>query len=263
VTRDDDRLRRTFDEDAELYDRRRPGYPAALIGDLVDLGGLEKGAAILEIGCGTGQATRSLAPPGYKITCIELGQHLAAVARARLATYRNVSVVTAAFETWDPAGSSFDMVLAATSWHWLDPKLRYAKAAAILRRRGSLAIITTHHVLPEHGDDFFREVQTAYAAIGQGDPPPPPPDAVPDSREEIEAGGSFTDVRVRRYLWSESYSADDYIALLDTYSGHRAMAPAQRRRLYDEIRFLIRRRPGGRVRKHYLFALHVAPVSHP
>ena len=67
------RLRVTFDGDAERYDRARPGYPAATFDDLLALTGLGPGARVLEIGCGTGQATVPLAERGCQIVAVELG----------------------------------------------------------------------------------------------------------------------------------------------------------------------------------------------
>lgn len=133
---------------------------------------------------------------------------MAAVARMNLAVFPEVHVVTAPFEQWEPSGSSFDLVLAATSWHWIDPGVRYAKATAVLGQEGALAIIATHHVLPLDGDRFFAEVQSAYREIGEDDSPPPawssssssPPDGIADERADIEASGFFTDVQVSRYL---------------------------------------------------------------
>jgi 2-polyprenyl-3-methyl-5-hydroxy-6-metoxy-1,4-benzoquinol methylase len=106
---DRESLKRIFDQDAELYDRARPGYPERLFDDLFALAALERGAAVLEIGCGTGQATRELARRGCRIVCVELGKRLAAVARRNLAHFPQVDVVTSAFETWAPHGAVFDM----------------------------------------------------------------------------------------------------------------------------------------------------------
>ena len=259
---DRDRLKKTFDTNAPLYDAIRPRYPERLFDDVAALAGLGPEASVLEIGCGTGQATYALARRGFRIVCVELGASLAAVARKNLAAFPEVNVVMAPFEHWEPDGSSFDLVLAATSWHWLDPRVRYAKAAEILKAEGALAIITSHHVLPGDGDRFFAEVQDDYSAIGEEDVPPPPPDEVADEGGGIEASRLFADVRVIRYLWDRWYTADEYVALSDTYSGHRAMEPARRRRLYDDIRRRIGTRPGGTVRKHYLFILHLArPIA--
>jgi SAM-dependent methyltransferase len=124
-------------------------------------------AKILEIGCGTGQATLPLARRGCHIVCVEMGANLARIARRNLAGFPRVRVDTARFEDWKPGDLSFDIVFAATSWHWLDPQLRYAKAAQVLRPAGMLAFTTGGHVLPPGFDPFFTEIQNCYQAIGQ------------------------------------------------------------------------------------------------
>ncbi len=259
---DRERLRATFDADPELYDRARPLYPPVLFDDLGGLAALGNHAAVLEIGCGTGQATRPLAERGYKVFCVELGHNLAKVARTRLAPFPLVEVVTSPFETWDPAGRKFDLAFAATSWHWLDPTTRFEKAADVLKPNGALAIVTTHHVLPEQdGDRFFAEIQDSYVAIGEPPEPPPPPDEVQDQAGEIAASKLFGSVQVRRYLACHTYTSSDYISLLNTYSGHLTMKPSDRSWLYSEIESRIGRKPNGQVRKHYLFILHVAHPS--
>src|SRR5215203_6505224 len=92
------KLRAIFDEAALLYDEVRPGYPEVLFDDVVSLSGIPSGGRILEIGCGTGQATLPFARRGYRILCIELGENMAAVARRNLASYPRAEVVTADFE---------------------------------------------------------------------------------------------------------------------------------------------------------------------
>jgi ubiquinone/menaquinone biosynthesis C-methylase UbiE len=94
-------LGRVFNEVPELYDRVRPTYPDELFADLVAITGMDRGSSVLEVGCGTGQATRSLAALGYPVTAIEPGTGMAALARQRLAAFRNIEVENSAFEEWD------------------------------------------------------------------------------------------------------------------------------------------------------------------
>src|SRR2546430_2026280 len=138
--------RPTFDEVAELYDRVRPGYPAELFDDLVELAGLNPGSRVLEIGCGTGQATLPMAERKFDITAIEVGPKLAAVASRNLARFSNVNFIVGAFEEWPVPRESFDAVVSATAFHWLDPSVRVTRAAGALRLSGVLATIATHHV---------------------------------------------------------------------------------------------------------------------
>src|ERR1035438_3172234 len=89
-------LGRVFNEVPELYDRVRPAYPDQLFADLAAITGMNRRSPVLEVGCGTGQATRSLAALGYQVTAIEPGAGMAALARQRLAAFRNVEVENSA-----------------------------------------------------------------------------------------------------------------------------------------------------------------------
>jgi SAM-dependent methyltransferase len=255
-----EQLRTSFEEVPDLYDRARPKYPPEIFDELADLARLPETARIVEIGCGTGQATIPLSERGYRVTCVELGEQLTAFARRRLSVFPTTEIINAAFETWEPRDADYDAVVAFTAFHWLDPELRYAKSASLLRAGGSLAVVATQHTLAEDGDQFFADVQEDYVALtDENDKSPPPhPDQVDDLTAEIEGSGYFRSVSVRRHLWDTIYTADEYIALLDTYSGHRALADETRRRLYERIRERIEGRPDQRVRKTYLATLNVA-----
>jgi SAM-dependent methyltransferase len=258
---DRDELKRTFDCDAELYDKARPNYPDEIFDDLVALAALKPGARLLEIGCGTGKATLALAKRGLCVVCIELGESLAAIARRNLARYLDVDVLTSDFESWDPQAQLFDMVFAATSWHWIDPRVRYQKTARLLKPAGVLAILDGGgHAFPEGFDPFFTEIQKTYEALGEPhlEWPPPRPAQSPDRRGEIERSGLFRVVEIKRYLWSVEYTAESYIDVLNTYSGHIAWPQWKRETLYAEVRRLISEREEKRIRKHYLSILHLS-----
>src|SRR5687767_7956821 len=132
-------LRTTFDSVAERYDRARPPYPIAIFDDLAASAKLERGSRVLDIGAGTGLATVPLAERGCDVVAIELGPELAAIAARRLAAFPSAHVVIASFEDWPLPGAPFDAVVSATAFHWIDPRIRVAKAAAALRAGGTLA----------------------------------------------------------------------------------------------------------------------------
>ncbi len=256
-----EQLRTTFDAAADLYQQARPEYPERLYDMLVEEAGLAPGDALLEIGPATGKATLPLARRGFRITCVELGAALAAAARRALAEFPQVEVVEGAFEDWEAPGDPYALVFAATAWHWLDPAVRYRRAWRLLRPGGHLAFWSATHVFPEGGDPFFAEIQEIYDEIGEGseeDLVRPRPGDLPDEREEIEGSGLFGDVRVHHVDWEVVYDAEGYLALLDTFSGHIAMQPHHRDRLYGEIRRRLRERADGRLRRHWGAVLHVA-----
>jgi SAM-dependent methyltransferase len=253
----------TFDTAAERYERARPGYPPALFTDLsATLGAHAAHARVLEIGPGTGQATRGLLEQGWSVVALEPGARLAAVARRVLAGRGAVDVVEQPFERWDAGDRApFDLVLAATSWHWVDPRVGYRRAAELLRPGGHLAVVATEHVLPPDGDDFFRQVEAAYDEVGLGDGRggPAHPDTIePPDVAAMRAQESFADPVVHRYLWAQEYTAEEYVTLLSTYSNHIAASPEQRDTLFARVQELIARRPSGTVRKHYLTLLQTA-----
>ncbi|MFE3449822.1 class I SAM-dependent methyltransferase [Nonomuraea sp. NPDC059194] len=241
-------LRRIFDEDALLYDRARPGYPAELFTRI------PVGSRVLEIGCGTGQATRGLLARGCRVTAVELGPSLAALARERMPS---VEVVNADFETWLPA-EPYDVVFAATAFHWLDPATRVAKARAALRPGGMLATVATHHVAGGT-EAFFAEVQECYERFDPATPPDlrlSPASAIPHDGEPMPG---FAAPAFERWEWELTYTTETYLDLLSTYSNHRAL-PA-RADLLACIGSLITTRYGGQVVKRYLTELRTATAK--
>jgi SAM-dependent methyltransferase len=254
------RLAATFDGVAELYQRVRPTYPGELYDHLLQVTRLPAGAAVLEVGPGTGQATLPLASRGFRITCLEPGAALAAKARTNLAAF-DVEVVEATFENWTPVGEPYAMVFSATAWHWVDPAVRYLKAAEVLDAGGYLAVWSAVHVFPRDGDRFFEEIQDVYDEINESRPPDitvSRPQELHDDRAQVEASGLFEVIDITQYDWETVHDADGYIDLLNTFSGHITMEDWQRDRLYGEIRRRLATRPDGLLRRHWGCVLHIA-----
>jgi SAM-dependent methyltransferase len=263
MTPDKMHLRTTFDQDALLYDRARPGYPEALFDDMVMLSGLPPAGRILEIGCGTGQATLPLAQRGYRMLCIELGANLAALARRNVAAYPLVNIQTETFEAWQLEAEAFDLAFSATAFHWIDPTISYQKTAQALKPSGAIALFWHLHVQSEASQGFFEEVEQIYRQ------------QVPEQEEkygqllwpheikepvkaEMEQTGLFRDVAVCRYHWDVTYDAASYLRLLDTYSNHRILESHRHDRLFHDIAELINTRYHGSITKGYLAILYVA-----
>jgi SAM-dependent methyltransferase len=255
-----DDLRAVFDEDAELYDRARPGYPDAVFDDLFALAAIGAGSRVLEIGCGTGQATVALAERGCVVVAVELGANLARVAARNLAGYPSAQVVVSAFEDWLIPDAPFDAVVAFTAFHWVDQAVGVEKVARALRPGGAFATVTTDHVAGGT-EAFFVDVQDCYE---RWDPETPPggirlepadriaPATVPDP------GGRFGASELRRYETDIAYSTARYLEVIRTYSPTRALDDERRTGLLTCMGSLIDTRYGGLVVKRYLRQLRVA-----
>jgi len=243
--RDREQLRVTFGSVAEQYDRARPSYPPRLFDDLV---GLTRGKRLLEIGCGTGQATRDLVARGFDVTCVDLSPELAAFAR------RNVpeaEIVVADVEAWE--GPQFDVVASFTAFHWLAPETRFATAARLLRPGGTLAVVHTHHV--RNDDPFWLASQADYdEVVPRPDNRPPP---LPNELSELEVDAALFEPPVRRrYPVETEYTADEYLALIGTYSETIALPDAQRAELFRRLH--ARAAAQGTLRKLVIYALTAA-----
>lgn len=272
-----------FDRIAPLYDRARPGYPPAAVADLRRICGISQHSQVLEIGCGTGQLTRDLAATGPRIRCVEAGPELAELARGNLSQFSNVDVVTSTFENYSSPPGSYDVVVSATAFHWIDPALSYAKAVRLLRTNGCLALLTnTHSAGGNHTEESFadavRELQSRIAPE-LGDWTFPNADEI-----EINArrGGDIAAVwarvdrklwdtpsvselfeapTVKAYRWVVDYHPDAYVAMLASQSSYALLEQNCRQEILAGIENLIRERLGEVVTKEYVTVLAVAKRS--
>jgi SAM-dependent methyltransferase len=263
VSRADDRVRMRagFDRVADLYDRVRPDYPAAMFDDLATLAGVGPGTRLLEIGCGTGQASVALADLGCDLLAVELGPRLAALASARLAGHPSARVVVADFDRWTPESAGFDVIFSATAFHWLDPATRTTRTAELLAPGGVLATVVTQHV--EGGTvEFFADTQACYRRYDPtvpADSPLRPADRV--GRDTDVAVDGYLRPVFRRYERDIEYTTAEYLDVLRTYSGTLDLPAPTADGLLRCIGQLIDGRYGGRVTKRYLTELRIATLA--
>lgn len=269
-----------FDRIAALYDRARPGYPREAVTDLVRICGVGSSSRVLEIGCGTGQLTRDLAASGARIVCVEAGSSLADAARSNLSRWPNVEVVTARFEDLDIPTSSFDLVVSATAFHWVDPEVSYAKAARLLDERGRLALLTNAHSRGgthtyERIAEPIRHLHRRLAPeVGDWDFP-----AAEDIQQRAHTGGDIASVwarverklsdpppveqffgppTVKTYPWLAVYDRNAYLAMLSSQSSYALMDPVRHDELLARIGALIDEKLEGTVTKEYVTVMAIA-----
>jgi SAM-dependent methyltransferase len=258
-------LGQVFDEVPELYDRVRPGYPDELFADLAAVTGADDRSTVLEVGCGTGKATQSLARLGCSVTAVEPGAGMAALARRRFAGLGTVGVETSTFEDWDDRGRRFDLLVAASAWHWVDPSVGWQRAHDVLRPGGWMALLN-HVVVHRPGEpEVYAETADLHERFSPGNPGwghPPLEDEVRTTDTGWGAvddpGDLFGPVIVRRYPTVQWFDGNGFADLLRSTSLYRRLEPDVREPLLDAVAERIRTRMDDRAARRYLSVLRVA-----
>ena len=259
MVRSDD-IRFSFNEVPAIYDRVRPSYPADLFDALFQM--LPAQPKIVEVGPGTGQATKDLLARGASVFAIEIGPAMAARLRANLSSDR-LRIGVGDFEEMEVRAGEADAVFSATAYHWISQQAQTDRPAAILRLGGLVAIVDTIQVDSSDDAGFFAAAQPIYERYGQGHTGPPAPargSVDPAIRSVLDADRRFDSVAVRRYDWDQTYSATDYRTLMLSYSGTQMMEETDRLGLLDDMESLIRRDFGGVVTRPLVVALTTAKL---
>ncbi len=247
-----------FEETADLFDETRPGYPEALVEDVLVLSGIPPKGRILEIGCGPGNSTLPYARRGHHVTAVELGPRLAALAARNLAAFPRVQVITASFEDWPLEEGAFDLAISAEAMHWIPPEIGYPKAAAALKDGGSAAFYW--NVTPDPHTDWSQAMDGVYRELDIENPlgNPTVDWMIGVITENFRTCGGFGPVTVRQYTWSETYTTERYLKLFRTYSFHRNLEAETRERLFAGVA-AASEQGGGRVTIPYETVLFQAP----
>jgi len=214
----------SFGADPQRYDRTRPSYPEALVERIL---ASCPGRAVVDVGIGTGVSARPFRAAGCRVLGVEVDPRMAQFARQE-----GFEVDVAPFEAWDPAGRTFDAVIAGQAWHWVDPAAGAAKAADVLRPGGRLAVFwnvfeppdalaeafaaTYRRVLPD--SPFFRGTfggAAAYAAQSS------------KAADGIGQVCAFAEPEQWSFDWERSYTRNEWLDLVPTFGGHAQFPPDQ------------------------------------
>ncbi len=226
---------RVFDEIAEDYDRHRPTYPDVLVDGACE--GIAPGAAVLEIGCGTGQLTRSLLARGLRVTAVEPGQQLIARARDQCNGVGEVQFVNARLEDASLARAQYSAVFSASAIHWIDPDVSWRKAADALVDGGTFALVSYFGLDDPRSADDQQALRGAMTTIA--------PELAADWPSYRDLAGTLAGVAARRenlsevWAWLGGYKiARGYAA--DLFADAQVAAvPTQLEHTADELNALL------------------------
>jgi SAM-dependent methyltransferase len=174
-----------FDAVADAYDQHRSGYPREIIRAAVELAFLTPGSRVVEVGAGTGKLTEELVACGLRVDAVEPGPNMIDVAQRRVNNSGLVRFHLNRFEDVSLPVGAFDAVLSGSAFHWVDPSVGWAKAAALLRPGGTLALLQPLGVRDQGDGTAVEELQEALERLAPDVAADYP---VPRALEEIPLG---------------------------------------------------------------------------
>ena len=275
-----------FDEIVVNYDKLRWDYPAELFADAIHYSGQEsvindtgklsishssKVRMALEIGAGTGKATMPFLEAGYNVAAVEMGTNMAEFLQNKYKGYKNFNLITSTFEDASLEDESYDLIFAASAFHWVDAEIGCPKVLRLLKDGGAF-VLFRNNVYRQEGNSLDVAIDAAYeqyyySHFPRYDRPVDLSKMTYDDflkPEEIHRGFrfnsleqyGFSDITMKLYNSSRIYSADEYISLMDTMSDHRAMPEKDRLALYAGIKDAILNH-GGWLEVKFIFQLYM------
>ncbi len=224
----------SFGTAAEDYERYRPGYPDEVYEVIASYAGAPIRTA-LEIGAGTGKATRLFAAHGVEVTATEPDPAMLTELRRQVpstVTTRQAALEDLASET------SYDLVCAAASLHWTDPATRCRRIAGLLEPGGTFAAIggppdlldpALAHAIERVRSPYMKTDEIALPGMATAE------DGMHWPGAELRESGLFEDVREVHVSRPLTMGARDYVGLLSTISSYLQLSVPDRTALLEQI----------------------------
>jgi len=248
-----------FDASADYYDRYRPGYPEGLIYCILMETNLPPTAKILEIGAGSGKATRQFVEQGYQLHCIEPGANLAAAGMENFRETGKVEYSVCRFEEWEAPESQFDFAFSAQAFHWVPKPKGFELCAKALKANAYFGLywnmyLTQDSPVDKALLDFMRQKNLMIIYLQTKEEAEK---SIQQNIHEIKESGYFNPPELYKFYWSQRYSAEDYLGFIKTGNGYLSLAPKDQEWVDKEILNIIHQH-GGEVIRPYLCALYLA-----
>lgn len=222
-------LRDRFGDIANEYEKYRFEYPKELTDDIIQYSSLGKKA--LEIGIGTGKATKPFLDRGYDIVAVEPVENMLEIAKEKFCG-ENISYVCNTFEEAF-FNERFDLIYAASSFQWISSNDRLHKVFDLLKDGGAFARFKTVNIVDGTKCANNEGLISAYQRVL--------PDYLPTdvhknhvrNREYEDMG--FTDIVQREYYVDHKLSVEDYLQLVKTYTEYLALDLSLRKEFEQSI----------------------------
>ncbi len=241
----------TFDTVASTYEKMRPGYAPELYRMIFDYIPIGEHSHVAEVGTGAGQATLPILQTGCRLTAVEYGERFSELLQEKFKDYPKFSVITGKFEETELETGAFDLVFSATAFHWIPEQIGYEKVFSMLKSGGAFARFANHPhpaggnpALAEEIDEIYDRYYNKFHNRTRK-PIPPYTEAQAKELAEIAGKYGFTDLRHALFHRERVFSAEEYIALLGTYSDHIAIEASIRAKFFAAIKEAIGRHGGS------------------
>ncbi|SEH42655.1 Methyltransferase domain-containing protein [Ruminococcus flavefaciens] len=246
-------LKRTFDSVSSAYDKMRPGYVGELYQKIFGYVHIDKNSRAVEVGSGSGQATKPVLDTGCDLTAVEYGENLSELLRENFKGYPNLTVMTGKFEDMTFSENTYDLVFSATAFHWIPEETGYRKVFSMLRQGGAFARFANHPCISKKDNALAQAIEDVYDKYYYSYYPEKKRGTAAEYTAEqsektanISGKYGFTDIQFHLFYRERVFTADEYIQLLGTYSDHIAIEKGVREEFFSSIKEAVNAH-GGRL----------------
>ena len=252
--------RRLFGSDPEAYDDARPDYPAWVFDTLESSGALFRGASTIEIGPGTGLATRVLTRRGARpMTLVEPDARFAGLLQTAVGQVQAHRLIQTTFEDADLPDDAYDLACAATSFHWVDPTAGLSKLRRVVRAGGTTALFWNVFQDDHTRDHFHEATEDLLKPLARS--PSGAPNTLPyaldrAAREADARRAGFQRITYREGRWSFQLTPGGVRKLYQSFSGIQRLDERERTRILDELVHIATTTFGGTIVRHVTTCLY-------
>ncbi|MBT3406404.1 methyltransferase domain-containing protein [Candidatus Woesearchaeota archaeon] len=224
---------KAFGNISVLYDAARITYPEQLIADIIDFSNIKPKGTILDIGCGTGQATLPLVQKQFKVTGLDISQQMIDVAKEKCP---NADFKVGTFEDAELAENTFDLIVSGMAWHWVSSKNRYNKVHRILKENGTLALFWSYQ--QKEKSEFVMAVSKIldkYDGVNRGPAGSLVKETADKDYNDLKKSDLFASVDIKTYEVNFDYTLQNYIDLVTSYGWVQKLPDDKRTNLIKDL----------------------------
>lgn len=245
-----------FNQMSEYYDQFRPGYPNEIVETIVKKAKLTDGSRVLEIGSGSGKATAQFVDRGFEIVCVEPGEDLAARCREQFKD-KNVSVVVSRFEDCQLPSDSFDAIISAQAFHWVEKPKGLELCAALLKPGGLLMPFWNIEIIYDTElDHELLEIMTEYDAFTATLSAADYEKRVVRLSNELTQNDWFRHPEIVQVKWEKTYTAEEYFGFVMTGNEFIKNTNEKKQACYAALKALAEKHNG--IHRKYICELYIA-----